>query len=118
GFRCESAVYDVADAEAVTRAVQNTLELHGRIDILVNNAGLTWGAPAEEMPLEKWRAVLDANLTGAFLFSQAVGREMIRRRQGRIINIASIAGLKALPEGIDSAAYVASKGGLIALTRE
>ena len=118
GFHCEGALCDVADASAVAAAAGRTLELYGAIDILVNNAGVTWGAPAEEMPLEKWRAVLDVNLTGAFLFSQAVGREMIRRGQGRIINVASIAGLRGMPEGVHSAGYVASKGGLIALTRE
>ncbi len=70
------------------------------------------------MPLEKWQAVLDVNLTGAFLFAQAVGREMIRRRSGRIVNVASIAGLRAMPDEVHSAGYVAAKGGLIALTRE
>ena len=117
-FRCEGALCDVAHASAVASAVRQTMETYGRIDILVNNAGITWGAPAEEMPLEKWQSVLDTNLTGAFLFSQAVGREMIRRRSGRIINVASIAGLHAMPEEVHSAGYVAAKGGLIALTRE
>ena len=71
------------------------------------------------MPLEKWRMVLDTNLTGAFLFSQAAARHMIPRRYGRIVNIASIAGLKGvMPTGIHYSGYVASKGGLIALTRE
>ena len=118
GFRCEGAVCDVASPPEVERAVQRTLEEFGQIDILVNNAGVTWGAPAEEMPLEKWRAVLDVNLTGAFLFAQAAGRAMLRRRQGRIVNVASIAGMRAMPEAVHSAGYVASKGGLIALTRE
>jgi len=117
-FRCQGALCDVADAGAVESAVRRTLEAYGRIDILVNNAGVTWGAPAEEMPLEKWRAVLDIDLTGAFLFSQAVGREMIPRRAGRILNVASIAGLRAMPPEVHSAGYVAAKGGLIALTRE
>ncbi|HYW46253.1 MAG TPA: SDR family oxidoreductase [Bryobacteraceae bacterium] len=118
GIRCEGTVCDAAQAGEVADAVRKTLESYGTIDILVNNAGVSWGAPAEEMPLEKWQAVLDVNLTGAFLFSQAVGREMIRRRQGRIINVASIAGLRAMPGGVPAAGYVASKGGLIALTRE
>jgi NAD(P)-dependent dehydrogenase (short-subunit alcohol dehydrogenase family) len=118
GIRSEGAVCDAAQPGEVADAVRKTLERYGAIDILVNNAGVSWGAPAEEMPLEKWQAVLDVNLTGAFLFSQAVGREMIRRRQGRIINVASIAGLRAMPEVLHAAGYVASKGGLIALTRE
>jgi gluconate 5-dehydrogenase len=118
GFRCEGTVCDAASANAVRAAVEKTLEIYGRIDTLVNNAGISWGAPAEEMPQEKWRAVLDVNLTGAFLFAQAVAPRMIARRRGCILNVASIAGLRAMPEGLPAAGYVASKGGLIALTRE
>jgi len=118
GAPCEGMVADAADPAQVAECVRRTAGRYGPIDILVNNAGITWGAPAEEMPLEKWRAVLDVNLTGAFLFAQAAGREMIGRRRGTIINVASIAGLRAMPEGVDSAGYVASKGGLLALTRE
>jgi gluconate 5-dehydrogenase len=119
GFRCETSVCDVTDPSDVERTVADTLEAFGKIDVVVNNAGATWIGPAEDMPIEKWRTVLDTNLTGAFLFSQAAGRSMIARRQGRIINIASIAGLKGvMPSGIHYAGYVASKGGLIALTRE
>jgi gluconate 5-dehydrogenase len=71
------------------------------------------------MPLDKWRQVLDTNLTGAFLFAQAAGRQMIARRRGVILNIASIAGMRgSMPRGIHAAAYTASKGGLIALTKE
>src|SRR6266542_2056681 len=71
------------------------------------------------MPLDKWRMVLEVNLTGAFLCAQAAGREMIRRQRGSIINVASVAGLKgSLPGTVEYAGYVASKGGLIALTRE
>ena len=70
------------------------------------------------MPLEKWQAVLEVNLTGAFLFAQAVAPAMIAQRRGAILNVASIAGLRAMPEGLPAAGYVASKGGLIALTRE
>jgi len=117
-FRCEGTVCDVSNPAGVEDAVRKTLAHYGAIDILVNNAGVSWGALAEEMPLDKWQAVLDVNLTGAFLFSQAVGREMIRRRQGSIINVASVAGLRGLPLAVHLAAYAASKGGLIALTRE
>jgi NAD(P)-dependent dehydrogenase (short-subunit alcohol dehydrogenase family) len=118
GYPCAGAICDAADPAAVGQAVRQTMDAYGRIDILINNAGISWGAPAEEMPLEKWKAVLDVNLTGAFLFAQAVGREMIRRRSGRIVNVASIAGLRAMPDEVDSVGYVAAKGGLIALTRE
>ncbi len=118
GARCESAVCDVSDAAAASEAVRLTLASFGKIDILVNNAGITWGSPAEDMPPEKFRSVLEVNLTGAFLMSQAAGREMIRQHGGSIINIASIAGLRAMPEPVHAAAYVAAKGGMIAMTRE
>lgn len=114
GFRCEGAICDVADPAAVRRVVDAMV----RVDILINNAGVTWGQPAEEMPLDRWQAVIDTNLTGAFLFCQAVGRRMIEKGGGSIVNVASVAGLIAMPGGVHAAAYVASKGGLIALTRE
>jgi len=80
---------------------------------------VTWGAPAEEMPLDKWRMVIDINLTGLFLFSQAAGQAMIGRGYGRIINVSSVAGIiGTLPDGTHTSAYVAAKGGVIALTRE
>jgi gluconate 5-dehydrogenase len=82
-------------------------------------AGVSWGAPAEDMPLDKWNSVIETNLTGAFLFCQAAGRQMIRQNYGRILNVASIAGIQvSLPRGLHYSGYVASKGGLIALTRE
>ncbi|MBZ2179990.1 MAG: SDR family oxidoreductase [Acidobacteriota bacterium] len=115
GFDCEGMLCDVTDAGQVEAVV----ERFGPIDILVNNAGVSWGQPAEQMPLDKWRQVLDTNLTGAFLFAQAAGRQMIARRRGVILNIASIAGMRgSMPRGIHAAAYTASKGGLIALTKE
>src|SRR5947208_13748932 len=114
GHACEGAVCDVSDPAAVQRVVESM----DRVDILVNNAGVTWGQPAEEMPLDKWQVVLDVNLTGAFLFCQAAGKRMIAQGSGCIINVASVAGLVAMPSGIHSAGYAASKGGLLALTRE
>ncbi|MFN9460532.1 MAG: SDR family oxidoreductase, partial [Acidobacteriota bacterium] len=115
GCDCEGMLCDVTDAGQVEAVV----ERFGPIDILVNNAGVSWGQPAEQMPLDKWRQVLDTNLTGAFLFAQAAGRQMIARRRGVILNIASIAGMRgSMPRGIHAAAYTASKGGLIALTKE
>jgi len=118
GFRCEGMLADAADPAAVESTVRRTVEAFGRLDILINNAGVSWGQPAEEMSLEKWKSVIDVNLTGAFLFAQAAGREMIRQGAGSIVNVASIAGLCAMPEAIPAAGYVASKGGLLALTRE
>ena len=87
------------------------------IDILVNNAGATWGAPAEEHPLEGWNKVLGLNLTGVFLLTQQIGlRWMIPRKQGRIVNIASVAGIKA-SQHLKAIAYHTSKGGLVQFTR-
>src|SRR6266550_8470940 len=96
------------------------MQSSGRIYIQIYTAGISWGAPAETMALDKWRMVIDVNLTGAFLFCQAVGREMIRAGGGRIVNISSINALTGgliMPD-VPNASYVASKGGLIALTRE
>ena len=119
GFRCESALCDVSKPDDVQAAVDRTIATYGQIDILVNNAGVTWGQPIEEHSLEKWNMVLQINLTGAFLFSQRAGREMLKRRSGNIINVASIAGLVgSMESGQHIVGYVAAKGGLIAMTRE
>jgi NAD(P)-dependent dehydrogenase (short-subunit alcohol dehydrogenase family) len=119
GFRCEGMLCDVADVDNVQAVVDRTVEIYGQIDILMNNAGVTWGQPIEEHSLEKWNMVLQINLTGAFLFSQRAGREMLKRRSGNIINVASIAGLKgSMENGQHIVGYVAAKGGLIAMTRE
>ncbi len=106
---------DVADATSVEQTVQQILEKCGKIDVLVNNAGLTWGAPAESMPLERWRQVIDANITGTFLMSQAVGRHMLERNKGAIVNVASIAGLGG--GQLNTVGYNASKAAVINLTR-
>ena len=118
GFRVEGQICDVSVAADVQAVVDRTLGAFGRVDILVNNAGVTWGEEPERMPVEKWQKVLDINLTGAFLFSQAAGREMLKRQYGRIINIASIAGLRSSVGGPHYAGYAASKAGLMGLTRE
>ena len=118
GFRAEGMVCDVAQPDQVQAVVDQTVSVFGQVDILVNNAGVSWGEEPETMPLDKWRKVIDTNLTGAFLFSQAAGREMLKRQYGRIINIASIAGLHASVNGAHYAGYAASKAGLMGLTRE
>jgi NAD(P)-dependent dehydrogenase (short-subunit alcohol dehydrogenase family) len=118
GFRVRSAVCDVSKPDDVQAVVDRTLEAYGKIDILVNNAGVSWGAAPEDMPLDKWQKVIDINLTGAFLFSQSAGREMLKREYGRIINVASIAGIQSWVSGPHYAAYAASKAGLMGLTRE
>ena len=109
---------DVKDPDSVNAVVAATVERFGRIDILINNAGTAWGAPTEEMPLAQWHKVLETNLTGTFLFSQAVGRHMIPQRGGSILNIASIAGLRGMGQEFPAIGYSASKGGVIAFTRD
>ncbi len=118
GFTVEGMPCDISRPEDVQAVVDTTLATFGRLDILVNNAGITWAAAAEDMPLEKWRKVIDVNLTGTFLFSQAAGREMLKAGYGRIINVASIAGMIASVNGPHYAAYAASKAGVMGLTRE
>ncbi|OGQ84030.1 MAG: gluconate 5-dehydrogenase [Deltaproteobacteria bacterium RIFCSPLOWO2_12_FULL_60_19] len=108
---------DVTSAAEVEGVVDEAKKISGRIDILINNAGQTWGAKAEELSLEDWRKVIEVNLTGAFLFAQQAGKAMIRQGGGKIVNVVSIAGLAGSRE-IDAVSYSASKGGLIALTRD
>jgi len=118
GFTVDGLVADVSKPSDVQAVVDKTVSAYGKVDILVNNAGVTWAAEPEEMPLERWQKVLDINLTGAFLFSQAAGRDMLTRQWGRIINVASIAGMHASVAGPHYAPYAATKAGLVGLTRE
>jgi NAD(P)-dependent dehydrogenase (short-subunit alcohol dehydrogenase family) len=118
GFRAEGRVCDVSDEAQVHEVVGAAMQAFGRIDILVNNAGISWGERPETMTLEKFRKVLDTNLTGAFLFAQAAGREMLKAGRGAIINIASVAGMRSAVHGPHYAGYVASKAALMGLTRE
>lgn len=109
---------DVKDPSSVQKLLDVTVSQFGRIDILINNAGTSWGAPIEEMRLEHWNKVIDTNLTGTFLCCQAVGKLMIAQKRGAIINIASTAGLRGSPPDFQAIGYHASKGGVIALTRD
>lgn len=117
-FNAVGKICDVSKAEDVQTIVDETIKIFGGIDVLINNAGISWGAMPEEMSLEKWRKVIDVNLTGCFIFAQAVGREMLKAQSGSIINIASISGITSSANGPFYAGYVASKAGLIGLTRE
>ena len=109
---------DAAKEADIHRLADETLERMGDVDILVNNAGAAWGAPAEDHPLEAWDKVMNLNVRGYFLLSQRLARKsMIARRQGRIINIASIAGLGGNPRGMETIAYNTSKGAVINFTR-
>jgi NAD(P)-dependent dehydrogenase (short-subunit alcohol dehydrogenase family) len=109
---------DVKDPGRIQEVVDATLSQFGRVDILINNAGTSWGAPVEEMRLEHWNKVLATNLTGTFLFSQAVGKIMIEQHRGKIINIASVAGLHGAPPEFQAIGYHASKGGVISFTKD
>ncbi len=119
GVACAGTTCDVSNPDDVEQAVAQAVKEFGSIDILVNNAGVTWGAPPEEMPLEKWKQVLDINLTGTWLCSQAAGRRMLAQGGGVIINVASIAGLVG-SVGVEMSipGYAASKAGVLGLTRE
>jgi gluconate 5-dehydrogenase len=112
-------VCDLARPEAIDPMVEAVLKHYGQVDILVNNAGTSWGAPAEEHPLEAWQKLVNLNLTAAFLACQAAGKKsMIPRRYGRIVNMASIAGLRGnLPDKLRTIAYNTTKGGLVNFTR-
>ena len=105
---------DVADHAAVQKAGAQIMEDFGRVDILVNNAGVTRDGLSMRMPVEDWDTVLDTNLKGAFNFTQALVRPMIKQRSGRIINISSVIGLIG---NAGQANYAASKAGLIGLTK-
>lgn len=119
GVRSRAFKCDVTNPENIKHVVDETLKDFGQIDILVNNSGATWGAPFLEMPLDKWEKVMNVNATGTFLFSQAVAGHMKKREHGKIINIASVAGLKGGQEGImETVGYNASKGAVISFTRD
>ncbi len=109
---------DAARPDQVEYVCTEALNRLKQIDILVNNAGTPWAAPAESHSIEAWDKVMNLNIRSAFLFSQAIGRaSMIPNKHGRIINVASIAGLGGNPAGIECVAYNTSKGALVNFTR-
>ncbi len=109
---------DCAKESEIVRLADETLQRMGDVDILVNNAGASWGAPAEDHPLEAWDKVMNLNVRGYFILSQQIAKKsMIARRSGRIINVASIAGLNGNPPGLSTLAYNTSKGAVINFTR-
>jgi NAD(P)-dependent dehydrogenase (short-subunit alcohol dehydrogenase family) len=118
GVKTLALACDVKTPADIQQVVDATMAHFGRIDILINNAGTSWGAPVEEMRLEHWNKVIETNLTGTFLFSQAVGKIMIGQRRGKIINIASVAGLHGAPPEFQAIGYHASKGGVIIFTKD
>ena len=109
---------DCAQDAEIKRLADETLAQFGHLDILVNNAGASWGAPAEDHPIEAWDKVMNLNVRGYFLLSQRIAKQsMIARRSGRIINIASIAGLNGNTPAMNTIAYNTSKGAVINFTR-
>ena len=120
GIAASAIAADMASESGVAALAAAALEQLGAIDILVNNAGATWAAPAEDVPLDAWDKVMNLNVRSIFLLSQAVGRHsMIPRRQGRIINVASIAGFagNAPDSPMKTLAYNTSKAALMNFTR-
>ena len=109
---------DCAQDTEIKRLADETLAQFGHLDILVNNAGASWGAPAEDHPVDAWDKVMNLNVRGYFLLSQRVAKQsMIARRSGRIINVASILGLNGNPPDMNTIAYNTSKGAVINFTR-
>lgn len=119
GIEASAIAADLSQEAAIAPLVAETLKRLGHIDILINNAGATWGAPAEDYPLEAWDKVMNLNIRSIFLLSQAVGKQsMIPRKYGRIVNVASIAGLAGnSPGAMQTIAYNTSKGALVNFTR-
>jgi gluconate 5-dehydrogenase len=118
GARTLALGCDVKNPVDVQAVVDAAFSQFGRIDVLVNNAGISWGAPVEEMSLQDWNKVIETNLTGTFLCAQAVGKVMIKQGRGKIINIASVAGLGGAPPALPAIGYHASKGGVISFTKD
>jgi gluconate 5-dehydrogenase len=109
---------DLSKFDTIPAMVDKAVARYGTIDILVNNAGTTWGAPAEEHPAEAWHKVMNLNVNAMFFLSQEVGRRcMIPRRKGRIINMSSVAGLRAHGSGMTTIAYTTSKAAVLHFTR-
>ena len=119
GIDAVSFVCDLGKRDSIAPAADEILKRLDRVDILVNNAGATWGAPAEDHPLDAWDKLVNLNLTGAFVLTQIMGkRSMIPAKWGRVVNIASIAGLMGQDKRIvRTIAYNTTKGGLVNFTR-
>jgi gluconate 5-dehydrogenase len=120
GITAHPFACDVGKRETLPAAFDRMLAKLGRLDILVNNAGAVWGAPAEDHPLEAWDKLINLNLVGTFVMSQqAAKKAMIPARHGRIINVASVAGLFASdPQVVRTVSYNATKHGVVGLTKQ
>lgn len=119
GVKALALKCDVTSEQDVENVIRKTVEKFGTVDILVNNSGATWGAPAEQMPLDAWQKVMNVNVTGTFLMSRAAGQVMIKQKSGKIINISSVAGLGGIdPELMNTIGYNTSKGAVITFTKD
>ncbi len=120
GGKALAVACDVTEPEDVEKVVSAAEETFGSVDIVVNNSGSTWGAPAVEMPPEKFDQVMRVNVRGTFLMAQAAGRRMIERDSGgTIINISSVAGIVGgHPDFMQTVGYNSSKGAIISMTRD
>ena len=118
GIQVLTIVNDLSKFDQIPGMVDQVLAHYGTIDILVNNAGATWGAPAEDYPDEAWKKVMDLNINAMFFLSREVGkRVMIPKKSGKIINVASVAGLAGGPPDMHTIGYNASKGAAVNFTR-
>jgi NAD(P)-dependent dehydrogenase (short-subunit alcohol dehydrogenase family) len=118
GYTAEYFVADLSSMEAAQQLAQAVMTRFSQIDILINNAGASWGSSAVDYPAEAWNKVINLNLNGTFFLTQAVGKlSMVPRKQGKVITIASIAGLQGNPPPMYTIAYNTTKGGLVNFTR-
>ncbi len=118
GIEVDTFAGDLGKLDTISGTVDRVLARFGTVDVLVNNAGTTWGAPAEDYPAEAWHKVMNLNIHAAFFLAQAVGKRcMIPRRSGKIVNVASVAGLSGNPSGMKTIAYNTSKGASVNFTR-
>ncbi|MFB4210626.1 SDR family oxidoreductase [Shouchella sp. JSM 1781072] len=119
GYKAFGYGCDVTQLVQIESLLTNVIDQHGNVDILVNNSGATWGESVEKMPLDAWNKVMNVNVTGTFLMSQQVGKEMIRNGGGKIINVSSIAGMRAEPpEVLNAIGYSTSKAAILHFTKD
>ena len=119
GIQANAYLCNVTSEEDINETVKRVIKDFGQIDILVNNSGATWGETVERMPIEAWNKVMNVNVTGTFMMSRAVGIHMLERGYGKIINIGSVAGIKAEPgDVLNAIGYSTSKAAVHHFTKD
>lgn len=119
GTATEAVLVDLAESESVEAAIETVRATMGPVDVLVNNAGVAWGGDPIDVPEERWEHVFRVNVTGLWRFTMGIGRSMLERRQGSVINVASVAGLVGTPTAVLNALpYSSSKAAVIGMTRD